>query len=316
MFPMPRPALLTRAGTATVCLLACLCGALAGCGGRADALAGLAPVYADTPADDQPLLRLAVHPLHNPRKLLAAYQPLVDLLNRELPEARFELEASRDYAAFERKFRQRGPELLLPNPWQALRAITEGYEVVAMAGDAADFRGLFIVRRDSPLREPADLRGQAVAYPAPTAVAACLLPQWFLHQAGLDVVHEVSHRYVGSQTSAILAALRGEVAAAATWPPPWRDFQREHPQEAARLRVIWETPPLVNNAVMVRSDLPPALRQRIVAVLLSLHDSERGRVVLSGMQSARIVAADDQHYDPMRRFLVQFERQVRPVEAP
>jgi len=306
---LPRPALLSRAGTIAVSVLACACAAVL-------AATPVQPRYADRPAQATPLLRLAVHPLHNPRKLLAAYQPLVDLLNRRLPEVHVELEASRDYAAFERKFRQRGPELLLPNPWQALQALNEGYQVVAMAGEAADFRGLFIVRRDSPLRTPADLRGRAVAYPAPTAVAACLLPQWFLHEAGLDVVREVGHRYVGSQTSAILAALRGEVAAAATWPPPWRAFQRDHPQEAAQLRVVWETPPLVNNAVMVRSDVDPALRRRLTEVLLTLHEHAEGRAALAQMQTSRIVAADDASYDPMRLFLVQFERHVRPVEAP
>lgn len=308
---MSASALLSRAGTVAVWLVACL---FAGGGGTADA-AGQ-PVYAGRPAADTPLLRLAVHPLHNPRQLLAAYQPLVELLNRAVPGARFELEASRDYAAFERKFRERGPELLLPNPWQTLQALNEGYQVVAMAGEAADFRGLFIVRRDSPLQRPTDLRGRAVAYPAPTAVAACLLPQWFLHEAGLDVVREVSHRYVGSQTSAILAVLRGEVAAAATWPPPWRAFQKDRPQEAAQLRVVWETAPLVNNSVMVRSDVPAPLRERVTAVLLALHDSAEGRAVLQAMQTGRMVAADDQSYDPMRHFLVRFERQVRPVEAP
>jgi len=45
-----------------------------------------------------------------------------------------------------------------------------------MAGDAADFKGLFIVCRDSPLRTPPDLMAKAVAYPAPTALAACIMP--------------------------------------------------------------------------------------------------------------------------------------------
>ena len=284
--------------------------------GRAGAEAGGQPRYADQPASAQPVLRLAVHPLHNPRKLVQAYQPLVDLLNRRVPGVRFELEASRDYAAFEAKFRHRGPELLLPNPWQALQAINAGYEVVAMAGEAADFHGLFIVRRDSPLRSPADLKGQAVAYPAPTAVAACLLPQWYLAEQGLDVMREVRHRFVGSQDSAILAALHGEVAAAATWPPPWRAFQKDHPLEAAQLRVVWQTAPLVNNAVMVRSDIDGTLRARIVTVLLALHRQAEGRAVLAGMQTGRIVPADDASYDPMRQFLVQFERRVRAVHTP
>jgi len=316
---MSRPASIPRArvtlplklllvGVLPVWLAAC------GPGPAAGALPG--PRYAAAAAPGRPVLRLAVHPLHNPRKLMAAYQPLVDLLNRQITGVRFELEASRDYAAYEAKFHARGPELLLPNPWQALQAMASGYRVIAMAGEATDFKGLFIVRRDSPLRSPAELKGRAVAYPAPTAVAACLMPQWFLHQQGVDVVRHVDNRYVGSQESAILGALRGEVAAAATWPPPWRAFQKEHPQEAAQLRVAWETPPLVNNAVMVRGDLAPALRTQVARLLLALHETAEGRAVLAGMQTRRIVAADDASYAPVRRFVARFERDVRPVDGP
>lgn len=32
----------------------------------------------------KPILRLAVHPLHNPNKLTEVYQPLIDYLNRQI----------------------------------------------------------------------------------------------------------------------------------------------------------------------------------------------------------------------------------------
>jgi phosphonate transport system substrate-binding protein len=37
------------------------------------------------------LYRLAVHPLHNPTKLMQLYEPLVDYLNRQLQGGRIEL---------------------------------------------------------------------------------------------------------------------------------------------------------------------------------------------------------------------------------
>ena len=45
-----------------------------------------------------PVYELAVHPLHNPARLVQAYQPLVDFLNGRLRGARLTLEASRDCA--------------------------------------------------------------------------------------------------------------------------------------------------------------------------------------------------------------------------
>lgn len=274
-----------------------------------------APKYSAAPkTNGTPYYHLAVHPLHNPDKLAQAYQPLIDHLNRNIPDARFELEASRDYASYEAKIREHQPEFLLPNPWHSLQAMQNGYHVIAMAGDAADFKGLFIVRKDSPIQTPADLKGKAVAYPAPTALSACILPQWYLHQHGIDVERELDNRYVGSQESAIMNAWLGKAAAGATWPPPWRAFQKEHPREAADLKVIWETPPLLNNSVMARNDVPAALRNRVRELLFTLQETPNGRAILAGIETARFHPADDASYAPVRDFVARFEREVRAVE--
>ncbi|WP_374324049.1 PhnD/SsuA/transferrin family substrate-binding protein [Azonexus sp.] len=271
--------------------------------------------YRTTPAAEAtPLYRFAVHPLHNPSKLAEAYQPLIDLLNASIPGARFELEASRDYQAYEAKFRARGPEFLLPNPWQSLQAMQLGYRVIAMAGDAEDFRGIFIVRRDSPIRLPADLKGKQVSYPSPTALAACIMPQYFLHEHGIDVNRDIENRYVGSQESAIMSAYLGDTAAAATWPPPWHLFQRDHPAEAAQLRVLWETTPLLNNSVMVRDNVPNPVVDAVRDTLLKLEDSENGRRILAAMATARFHFAEDATYQVVDAYIRRFEREVRPVE--
>lgn len=146
------------------------------------------PQYGTAPsAGSMPVYSLAVHPLHNPNKLMQAYRPLVDYLNARVSGARFTLEASRDYASYEAKYQARKPELLLANPWQTLQAIKAGYHVIAMAGEPDDFMGLFIVRRDSGVSTPQDLKGKAVSYPSRTALAACPMPQYFLHLHGIDV---------------------------------------------------------------------------------------------------------------------------------
>lgn len=276
-----------------------------------------APVYVDAPAQPElQVYRLAVHPLHNPARLMQAYQPLADYLNAELPGIHIEIEASRDYAEFERKIRARSPALLLPNPWQSLEAMKVGYSVLAMVGDADDFKGLFIVRRDSPIQSVADLRGRTVAYPSPTALAACIMPQWYLHTQGLDVNTQIKNQYVGSQESAIMNAYLGPGVVGVTWPPPWRAFAKAYPDKAAQLKVIWQTPPLLNNTLMARDDVPPSLRARIIELLLGLPTRPQGRAILEGMETARFHAASNADYDEVRRFIERFEREVRPVEAP
>jgi phosphonate transport system substrate-binding protein len=274
------------------------------------------PVYHETMDNRKPVYRLAIHPLHNPRKLTEAYQPLLDYLNRKMPDVHIELEASRDYQAYEAKFRERGPDLLLPNPWQTLEAIKVGYRVLAMAGDAEDFKGIFIVRKDSGIKSPQDLRGKVVSYPSHTALAACIMPQRYLFDNGLNITTEINNRYVGSQESSIMNVFLGESAAGATWPPPWRLFQRDRPEEASKLMVIWETPPLLNNSVMARLDVPFAVTQKLTGLLVNLNQSEEGLKILKGMETARFHEADNTTYDTVRQFVAEFEKDVRPVEQP
>lgn len=261
-----------------------------------------------------PIYRLTPHPLYNPQKLSESFQPLVDYLNRQLPGTHIQLEASRDYQAFEQKFRAREAEILMPNPWQTLEAMKVGYHVIAMWGDAEDFKGIFIVRKESEIKTTDDLRGKVVSYPSPTALAAAIMPQYFLYTKGININKDIKNRYVGSQESSIMNVYLGHSVAGATWPPPWRMFQKQHPAEAAQLKVIWETPSLLNNSVMVRDDVPEAMRQLIQKSLLDLPKTDEGMNILAGMETARFHVSNDASYDVVRQYVARFEKEVRPVE--
>lgn len=108
----------------------------------------------------------------------------------------------------------------------------------------------------------------------------------------------------------------GKSVVGATWPPPWRLFQKDHPAEAAKLRVLWETPSLINNSVMVRDDLPTAVRERFTQALLELTQTPQGEAILAGMETARFHAADDASYAVVHQYIQRFEKEVRPVEVP
>lgn len=285
-----------------------------GCGPSETSRPG--PVYRDQPAPlSRPVCRWAVHPLHNPRKLFERYQPLVEWLNLKVPQVRWVLEASRDYPEYERKYRARAFEFILPNPWQTLDALKYGYHVMAMAGNPAQFKGILIVRRDSHFKSPLDLRGRTISYPAPTALAACMMPQSWLRSQGLDVMRETQSMFVGSHESAIMNAYLGRSAAGGTWPPPWRVFQNEHPKEAAELMLAWETPPLVNTSVMVRDDVSAVVRNATRQALLSLAETPEGPAMLLSLDVDRFHPAQDSTYDVVREYVARFERDIRPVEA-
>lgn len=274
------------------------------------------PRYIATPpAKKTQTYSFVVHPLHNPSKLVQTYQPLIDYLNSKLENAQLLLEASRDYAAFEKKYKDQEPDFLLPNPWQTLQAIKSGYHVIAIAGESYDFKGIFIVRKNTKIKHPSELKGKTVCYPSRTALAACIMPQYFLYQNGININKDINNLYVGSQESSIMNVFVGKSVVGATWPPPWRAFQREHPNEAAELKIIWETKPLINNSVMVRDDVPPEVQSRVRELLIALHENAEGNKILQGMETKYFIKAENKNYDIVKTYVNSFEKRVRKVEG-
>lgn len=256
----------------------------------------------------------AVHPLHNPERMFAIYGPIVDRLNTENPDLRFRLEASQDYAAFERKLSARQVHFALPNPYQTLRCRASGYRIFGKMGDDDNFRGIILVRRDSGISTLQDLKGKTIAYPAPTALAATMMPQYYLHTHGLDVLRDTRSIYVGTQESVIKNVLLKITDAGATWPIPWLAFLREHPEEAKWLMVKWQTESLPNNGLVVRDDVAASVTQRVEHVLFSLHRDVDGQRILARIPLSRFEPASDRTYAPVQDFLERFEAQLRPLD--
>lgn len=273
------------------------------------------PRFSPEPPPGSAEIVFAVHPLHNPARLLEIYGPIVDRLNAQIKEARFRLEASRNYEEFEKKLLDRRFHFALPNPYQTLRAMKCGYRVFGKMGDDQDFRGLILVRKDSGIMQVRDLRGGSVCYPAPTALAATMMPQYFLHSRGLDTNRDIRNVYVGSQESSIRNVYLRLSVAGATWPVPWKAFQIEHPAQAAELEVKWQTDSLLNNALVVREDIPPDLTAKVGDVLFVLHTHEEGRSLLQRIPLSRFEPASNRTYEPVRTFVRKFSAEVRPVET-
>ena len=286
----------------------------AGCSSDEEASINYLPRYSDSPLEVKKTVYLfGVHPLHNPTRLFQVYQPLVDYLNRHLEGVTIKLEASRNYPAYDEKLFAGYYHFALPNPYQTVTAAQLGYHIFGKMGDDENFRGIILIRRDSGIEKVSDLKGSAISYPAPTALAATMMPQWYLYTHGLDVMNEADNRYVGSQESSMMNVYLNHTAAGATWPPPWKAFSRERPEVAAALEVKWQTEPLPNNGLVARQDVPEELVKRFGELLFDLHNHEEGRQLLAPMELSQFEGATGDTYQPVREFLATFEAQLRPI---
>jgi phosphonate transport system substrate-binding protein len=295
-----------------VVLLSTLMPLLIACNGQREAQ--YHPQYSTSPLIQESVYVFGVHPLHNPRRLHEIFNPLIDYLNAHIEGVHFKLEASRNYAAFDQKLYSEKFQFALPNPYQTVGSLTHGYRVFGKMGDDQNFRGIILVRKDSGIRNVADLAGQSVSFPAPTALAATLMPQYYLQTHGLDISKDIDVRYVGSQESSVMNVFLGNTAAGATWPPPWKALAKERPELEERLKVIWQTDTLPNNGLVVRGDVPEHIVSQVATLLFSLHTHPEGRAILARMELSRFEAATNDTYKPVREFIERFASLVRPLE--
>ena len=253
---------------------------------------------------------VGVHPYLNSKKMFSSYRPILDYLEKRLDGAEFRLETSADYAQYNVKLYRGDFHFSLPNPFQTYNSLQKNYRVIAKMKPDSVFRGIFVARKDRHLQKVSQLKGEAISFPAPTALAATMMPLYYLYEHGLNVTKDIEKRYVGSQYSSILNAYSSETITGATWPPPWESWVKENPQKAKEMEVVWQTEPLINNGFVVRKDVDSKLATAVASELVALSSSIEGKSVLEDAGFAGFEYANDAAYDVVAKFLEKYDKAI------
>ncbi len=157
-----------------------------------------------------------------------------------------------------------------------------------------------IVHRDSPWRSFLDLRGRSWAYNEPLSHSGYGITRYHLVELGEtrgffgQVIeagfHEESLRMV-AEHDVDASAIDSQVLAVAV---------RDDPSLARSLRVIDSLGPSTIQPVAVSKRVPAALRERILAVLLTLHEDAPVRERLAQGIVKRFVPVGPSSYDDIR----------------
>jgi len=255
-----------------------------------------------------------VHPLLNSKKLFEVYQPLVDKINDNLIGAKIKLESSINYAAFNKKMMNGHFDFALPNPYQTITSFKYGYRVFGKMGDDFSFRGIILVRKDSGITKETDLIGKTVSYPAPTALAATMMPQYYLQTHGVDINKDIKNKYVGTHASAIMNVYLGNSIASATWPLAWKTYTKTHPKIAQEVEIKWQTDKLINNGLIVKIGTSTNIIKTFEDIVFNLQKSAEGRKILEPMAISKYEPATNKTFNIVTSFLDKFKITVRALD--
>ncbi len=98
-------------------------------------------------------------------------------------------------------------------------------------------------------------------------------------------------------------------------------LRRQNPQVADQIEEIWQSPPIPESGIVIRSDLPADVKAKIRRFFTTYGqgigpDVERQREVLRGLNYSQFRAADNSYLDPIRVMKAdQARREGRPPEV-
>lgn len=236
---------------------------------------------------------VGVVPQFDLRRIQAAWAPILERLSSGGGDG-YRLVLEPDIPTFERALSAGAYDFAYMNPYHYVVASTrQGYRPL-VRDIAAPLYGIVVVRRDSPITDVHMLDGKVVAFPAPNAMGAALIPR-----AEFARRFDISVRpvYVKSHTSAYMNALLGEAAAAGGIKST---LDAQAPEIREGLRILHETERHAPHPLAVHPRVPADAAERITAALLAFETDPAGRALLAEIPVKHLGPAVDADYEKLR----------------
>ncbi|MEP4380622.1 MAG: phosphate/phosphite/phosphonate ABC transporter substrate-binding protein [Alphaproteobacteria bacterium] len=151
------------------------------------------------------------------------------------------------------------------------------------------YRTALIVRVDSDIHSLADLRGRTLAFEDAGSTSGFFLPYLEIMDAGLDLAPveqsspapgAVRYAFAKSEVNVVGSVIRGRADVGAISETDLDDPEVMTARFKPQLRVFHLTQWVPRSVLLLRRSMDPALKSKLMEVLLEMHEDEAGKVVL------------------------------------
>lgn len=179
------------------------------------------------------------------------------------------------------------------------------------------YTSYFLVRNDSPGRSLEELAGHSLAFGPPLSASGHLMPRHYLkEEKELDALsHFGEVRFTKRHDETVELVVGGVAGVGVASADVVEQMVREGRLDQGVLRVVWQTPPFVDNPWVVRGDLPGGLKERIRGAFLKLAADREGDLgILTPLDSLGFLPVSTREFRAMRRAVQAFDRESRQRE--
>ncbi|MEK8132389.1 phosphate/phosphite/phosphonate ABC transporter substrate-binding protein [Paenibacillus filicis] len=170
--------------------------------------------------------------------------------------------------------------------------------------DLVDFyKAMIIVKKDSPIKTLADLKGKSIAWQGVTSSAGFVWPANDMKKAGVDPEKDVKGIEVKGHDKGVLAVLNGQTDAAAIFQDARNTVKKDKPDVFEQTRVLAFTSKIPNDTITVRTDMDQAWRDKIANAFIEIgKDPEGGKIINEVYSHRGYVKSDDKNFDIVREY--------------
>jgi len=252
-------------------------------------------LFSMAPSFSAPIVyKFGVVPQFSAQKILTIWQPILLELEKRTG-FKLQLTGSPTIPAFEKQFMAADFDFAYMNPYHVILA-SEANKYEPILRDVGNsLFGILVVKKDSDIKDASNLDGKSVAFPAPNALGASLIPR-----ADLDKIFhvKVKPRYVLSHSSVYLNVALGRVSAGGG---VQKTFDRQDNVIKEKLRVIYKTQKFAPHPIVVRNGIPKQHAEKIKQAFLDMSKTSTGKALLKRVPITNIGTATIEDYLPLKK---------------
>ncbi len=161
----------------------------------------------------------------------------------------------------------------------------------------SSYRGYIFVRKESQIADVERMKNSVIAYVDKATTAGYVFPIAYFKEEGVQNVNTYfqEHYFTGSHDASIYAVLDKEAEIGCAKNTIYDRLAREDARIDEELVVLAQSPDVPSNALGLRRDMAPEIKERIKQVLLEMERDPEGQEVLKRFGAMRFIetTADD-----------------------
>ena len=243
-------------------------------------------------AEESLTLSIGIVPQQNATKLARLWTPICNHLSQQTGY-RYVFKTAKNIPTFEKRLAAGKYDMAYMNPYHyTVFSIDPGYRAFARETNKR-IQGIIVVKKDSAIQSIAELSGKTLAFPAPAAFAASLLPRAYFKTKQI----EISPRYVSSHDSVYLTVSKSLYPAGGGIQ---RTFNNMPESIRKQLRILWKTPGYTPHAFAAHPRLSVTVVKDTAGALIAMSTDEEGGKLLENLKFNPIGPAKDEDWDDVR----------------